>query len=286
VIHFLAGLPRSGSTLLASLLSQHPDLHVTATNDLVELVASARNSWPALDGFRAQGLGSVAPRVRSAIRGLVRGFYEAELAAGRAVLDKNRAWPAYIELMEDVLGREVRVVCTVRDVRSVFASFERLRAGSPLTAPHGQGDQYLAGQSMRGRAEQLLGDGGAVGLAARRLLDAFDRGLAGRLVIVPYSHLTAMPALACLQVFLALGLKPAEVNHKAVRHPSPERDIDVWGLPLHAVGPEVVHREDDGWRSSLPAGLAAWIDGQFGDIQALSRLGSVTGGESCTRSTG
>jgi hypothetical protein len=37
-IYFLSGLPRSGSTVLAALLQQHPEMHTTATSGLLDML--------------------------------------------------------------------------------------------------------------------------------------------------------------------------------------------------------------------------------------------------------
>ena len=52
-IYFLAGLPRSGSTLLANILAQHPQIHVTPTSGVVDMLVQVRNSWDRNDAFQA-----------------------------------------------------------------------------------------------------------------------------------------------------------------------------------------------------------------------------------------
>jgi hypothetical protein len=44
-MHFLAGLPRSGSTLLGTLLCQRPDLQVSATSGLIDIMGAAAAAW-------------------------------------------------------------------------------------------------------------------------------------------------------------------------------------------------------------------------------------------------
>lgn len=44
-IYFLAGLPRSGSTLLANILAQNPSIYVTPTSGIVDMLVQVRNSW-------------------------------------------------------------------------------------------------------------------------------------------------------------------------------------------------------------------------------------------------
>ncbi len=270
MIHFLAGLPRSGSTLLGSLLSQHPKLHVTPTNDLVEMVANIRNSWVGYDGFRAQGLEKVKPRIRTALREMMRGFYSSELEEGKLVLDKNRAWPAYIDLLEDALGRKVKILCPVRDLKDIIASFEKLHRKNPLTAPHGQGDQYFVQQTVMGRCQSLMTSNGTVGLAVRRIMDAIDRGYEDRLFFIPYENLVKDPWSMCIQVFAFLGIRPIEVDIDNIQGIDCSRDVDVWGLPLHSLK-EKIDSESD-WQTILPKEVSQWIDCEYARTQMLAKI--------------
>ena len=45
MIHFLSSLPRSGSTLLASLLNQNPDVFASNTSNLCEVMGAVIDAW-------------------------------------------------------------------------------------------------------------------------------------------------------------------------------------------------------------------------------------------------
>jgi len=48
-LFFLSGLPRSGSTLLGSILSQHPELQATPTSPLADLLCWIDQGFTKLD---------------------------------------------------------------------------------------------------------------------------------------------------------------------------------------------------------------------------------------------
>jgi len=194
----------------------------------------------------------------------MRGFYSQELSQGKSVLDKCRTWPAYIELIEDVLERPIRMVCPTRDLKDIVASFERLRRKHPLTAIHGLGADYFAQQTVLGRAQHLLSPQGVVGLPLVRLMDAIDRGYQDRMFFVNYKELMGDPVGVCATAFAFLGLKPMEVDLNNITGPDTSRDIDVWGLPLHTTRPfETVVSH---WQEVLPDHVAQWIDTEFACI--------------------
>jgi len=48
-LFFLSGLPRSGSTLLGSLLNQHPEIYATPTSPLADLLCLLDTNFNHLD---------------------------------------------------------------------------------------------------------------------------------------------------------------------------------------------------------------------------------------------
>ena len=269
----VSGLPRSGSTLLVNLLAQNPAFHVTPTNDLITLVNGVRNQWHRLPGFMAQGLKSVQPRVASALRGLTYGFYEKELSQGKVVFDKNRGWLGNIELLEEVYGREVRVICTIRDVRSVLGSFEKLYRANPLARNQYVGQNYLKSQTAHGRAQILLGDGGVVGASVNMIRDALGRGVSDRLILVPYQTLTHEPQATLNRIHDRLNVPRFAYNPDRVVQVTHEEDaIHGWGHDLHTIRPRVEPARERPWEGILPPRTARWVDAEYADINQIAGI--------------
>jgi sulfotransferase len=279
---FLAGLPRSGSSLLASLLSQSDDLHVSPTSGVIDMMVMVRNNWMGNDAFRSQGAKAVKPMIRDMLNGMIHGYYARQFSPDRTVIDKNRAWPAYIEMMEEVLGRRVTVICTVRDILDVFRSFETLRGANPLTYPPGLGEEYVRNQSMVGRFESLMSDTGAIGMAGLRVLDAVNRGLGDRLLIVPHSRLIADPVATVAAVLLALGKKPIKVNLNSLYENRHVNDTDVWGAELHNVGEKFdrsVGARNNWAEATLPSDLVEMANTRYPGIHLIARQQEITTGD-------
>lgn len=274
-VHFVSGLPRSGSTLLVNLLGQNPGLHVTPMNDLIEHVVQARNTWMTFAGFRSQGLGNVKPRILGMLKGMFRGFYAPELAAGRTILDNSRAWLAYIELVEEVFERKVKLLVTVRAVEDTVASFEKLHRLYPLTKPPPQQPFAFKSQTVQGRAEEVLSPGGVIGVTVNRLRDALHRKLMDRLILVPYRQLTMRPREVAAAVGAALGLPAHNYNPEQVEHLTQEDDT-VHGMPLHRIRSKVEPETACAWQDVLPDSLATTIARDYPDINALA-AGPVLG---------
>ena len=262
-------MPRSGSTLVQQLLAQNPCNHCTSTSDVIELVVQLRNTYGTFSAFQSQGVMAVAPRIRTAIRGLIEGYYRNELAADKTVFEKSRGWIAYIELIEEVLERPVNIICCVRDVREVVASFERLYRTSQLTKADVGGEAYFECQTIEGRARQLLSHGAVVGLAINRIRDAFDRGLADRIVIVRNSDLVTTPQEEIPRISLAVGATPFMCDPSNVRQITHEDD-SVHGMKLHDVRPVVSSEGCTRWQDYLPQHVGDWIHESYPFMQQLA----------------
>lgn len=271
MVHFVAGLPRSGSTLLQNILGQNPRHHVTPTSGLLWMMGQLRDNWTTCDAFRAQGLEQVELRIPKALRGMTYGFYEQELAAGKIVFDKNRGWPQLIELLERTFNRPVPILCPIRDVKAILASFERLHRANPVARRPYLGATYFQATTVDGRARVLTGPSGIVGLAVNHLRDALARGMADRLIFVPYVGLTTYPVEVLARVHELLHLPPFDYDPDNVQQITVEDDtVHGWG-DLHTIRPVVAPPIGKPWEGVLPEHTCRWVDEEFGDMNEHAR---------------
>jgi hypothetical protein len=123
-LHFLSGIPRSGSTVLAAILNQNPETHVSTTSGLVHALDGLANTW-----HSAGLLNENDPdrkKLAQTMRGMIDAFYED--TDKPVVIDKGRGWPIPIIMgaMSQVLGHKPKIIATVRPVPDCMASFVRV----------------------------------------------------------------------------------------------------------------------------------------------------------------
>ncbi len=279
-IVFLSGMPRAGSTLLANLLAQNPAFHCTSTNDLLDVMCLVRDRWMQLSGFQAQGLKAVEPRIRNLLRGMIAGFYIEEFAAEKTVFDKSRGHLSKIELLEMILGEPIKLVVPVRDIRDVVASFEKIWRKSVLTDHPLAGADVFRCLTLQGRAERLCDLTGTIGYPVAALQDVYDRGLADRLVIVPYHELTHDPVGTVARICYECGLEPFTCDPWHVEQVTVENDT-VYGMPdLHRVRPVVEPDAGNSWVGILDPAFADFLVSRYPLVQQLANrryLGSRDG---------
>ena len=124
-LHFLGGMPRSGSTLLASLLQQNPQVYATGTDPLPGIIHS--HILQAARYTEAVQAMSVSQSDK-AFYGLcvqgAKGWYES-LTTRPVVFSKSRLWGNVHSLFPNS-----KMVFIIRDLRDIVESFDKVNASS------------------------------------------------------------------------------------------------------------------------------------------------------------
>jgi len=271
ICFFVSGLPRSGSTLLCNILGQNSNHKVTPTNGLCELFMSVKNRWRDVVEFKSQGLDTVKPNVESALGGLLNGYYADDMSEGKICFDKSRGWLAFIEYLESALRRKVKILVTVRDVRAIVASFERIYRKRGIDYIE-QGD-FMKSQTIEGRGENLLSNGGVVGITISRFRDVINRGLRDRLYIIPYRELTIQPKIVMDQIHKWLEIDPFEYDFDNIEQITHEDDaIHGMGGDLHTVRTKVEPQSAPTWHGILPESYSEYLMNEYVDINGVSEF--------------
>ena len=165
-IHFISGLPRSGSTLLAGILRQNPRFHAGMTSPVgamykaLEQSMSRRNETAVfIDG----------PRRRDILAGLFTNYYT-KTQSTKVVFDTNRLWCAKLHALTQLFP-EAKIICCVRDVNWIMDSIERLVRRNAFE-PSGMFG-YESGGTVFSRISAAASSDGLVGYALDALKDGF-----------------------------------------------------------------------------------------------------------------
>ena len=249
--HFISGLPRSGSTLLAAILRQNPAVHAGMSSPLASLILSMQRAM----SQENEGAPFIDDAQREAVlRGVVSGCYSI-VDPTRTVIDTNRAWCAKLPLLAR-LYPDCRVVACVRDIGWIMDSFERLVHANPLEPSQIYG--FDPGGTVFSRTATLASSAGMVGFSLDALRDAFFGPEASRLMLLSYETLTMAPARALATVYDFLGLQAFAHDFEDVRYDAEAFDRRVGAPGLHRIGRRVEPREREG---VLPPGLFAQFAG-------------------------
>lgn len=231
--HFISGLPRSGSTLLAAILNQNPRFRAGMTSPLADIMGVVMAEASSKNDFSFDV--SDEQRV-SLLRGLVENFYSPQ-AGAEAVFDTSRLWCSRMQLL-DTLFPGVKVIACVRQLAWVLDSMERLVRRQPVSVS--KVFRFDTNTTVYSRIEALTDPRGMVGFAYQATKDAFYGPRAqDHLLLLTYESLVRDPAAAMRAVYRFLGEPWFEHDFDHIEYHADEFDARV-GMPgLHSVRPKV-----------------------------------------------
>jgi sulfotransferase len=257
-LHFISGLPRSGSTLLAGLLRQNPRFSAAMTGPVGGLVGAL------LTAMGPQNETAVfldEERKAEILRAVMLAYYRPQ-SEREVLFDTNRAWCARLPLLI-TLFPEARVVCCVRDVAWVLDSFERLVRKNPLS-PTKLFATPEERQTVYSRVDALAHRDRVVGFAWSALKEAYYGEHSRSLLLVEYDILCQRPRDTMRLIYQFLGEPWHEHDFDQVEYDEPEFDAQLGAPGLHSVKTKVEFTQR---RTVLPpdlfekyATLAFWRD--------------------------
>jgi sulfotransferase len=119
----MSGLPRSGSTLISSILNQNPNIHASANSPMCGMMFNLERSILASEQYSAYP----KPKVMSAtISGVLENYYSDTNKP--IVIDKSREWAIqeHFGVLLRNLPYEPKVILPVRNITEILASFLHL----------------------------------------------------------------------------------------------------------------------------------------------------------------
>lgn len=228
-IHFISGLPRSGSTMLAGILRQNPAFHAAMTGPVGSMVQALTNL------FGPQNETSVfldEERRQDILRSVIGSYYRPQ--ADRSVIfDTNRMWAARLPLVRGLFP-EAKILCCVRNVAWIMDSIEclvRRNAFEPsrlFNTPDERATVYS-------RTEALAHRDRLVGFAFSALKEAYYGEHASSLLLVEYDLLTQRPEDCMRLIYSFLGEEWYPHDFENVEYDEPEFDRNLGAPGLHTV---------------------------------------------------
>ena len=237
IFYFLSGLPRSGSTVLASILSQNPLIHVSPISILIGLVDSIRNVWDYSEHTKVH---IVPGQYENMMKGLFHGLYHH--IDNPIIIDKNRAWPHPLNILTlyQILGVAPKIICTVRDLPDILASFLRLIHNSQDSLSKLSFiDKDLVSIDKEctdeNRCNHLMSHQGHVFQAWSVLKWGYESQYRNCFHIVEYEDLVHDPGYVLLRIHDFLDVDQYRYNFEDIENSSQEDD-SLYGLPgMHSV---------------------------------------------------
>lgn len=265
--HYMAGLPRSGSTLLSSLLNQNPKFLATSSSPIIGAMLSAVYGFKQNELFQAYARQDAAKNV---IGKMLPNFYEDESA--EVIIEKNRSWTNNIDVLQWYINPSPKIICPVRSIDDILASFLSLIHRNPLQTTDTTLNFIDANLVKNGtpltdenRCRHLLGEDGILGqsyIGMKGIFEAEDRK--SLLHFVEYDNLVTKPEHTMAGIYDFLGEEPFAHDFDDITNHTQESDGSLYGLAdMHEVRPTLGYRKDGiAPKSIVPTNILEAVKGQ------------------------
>ena len=235
----MAGLPRSGSTLLSTLLNQNPRFYSGPSSPVLGVMYSAHEYFISNELYTGYPKPDAVNKIIESI--IENWYYDVEKPI---VIDKNRAWCAKVPFIEGYTKHEAKIIVPVRRIDEILASILTMIKRNPFQ--EGQPrinfvDEQLVKMNIpindETRCQYLLtSQGGIVWESLNATKIGVDEGHSDKFHYVDYNDLVTDPQGQLNEIYEFLGEEPFEHTFDNLSNQYREDDITTYGLgDMHEV---------------------------------------------------
>jgi sulfotransferase len=233
--HFLAGLPRSGNTLLSAILNQNPDIYSTPLSPLPSLMWDFANTCNNAEQVNR----NIENQIKSEIflSSFMDNYYKE--VEKPVVIDREKAWgtPANLSIIKQYVTPTPKIIFTVRDILEIIASFIKMDADYLKNGAYNS-NYYMANYRSEKDlvSEFLMEPNGDIDKGLLSLASAFYPENKGMFHIVEYNNLVFNPEETMAGIYNFLDMPNYEHNFKKIQKVETDND-EILGLPknLHDI---------------------------------------------------
>lgn len=246
--YFIAGLPRSGSTVLSAILNQNPKFYSGPSSPVLPCMHILNQHLVGNELFAAY------PKIEEGklmISSLIDNYYSDKKES--IIFDKNRAWPAKIDIIESFITNNIKIICPVRDPDEILASFISMIKRNPYQ--EGQPkinfiDENLVKNNIPindiNRCDYLASANGVLGESSQAISQAIREGHGDKIHFVEYHNLTDDPINTMKEIYEFIGEKYYEHTFDNLENKDREKDLDTYGLSdMHKIRPVLEDKSGD-----------------------------------------
>ena len=244
-IIFNSSMPRACSTLLQNVFNQRPDFYGTPTDGLANLLLVARQQFTEGDEFRASKDQDLMLKAwRGFCKQGMHGYVDS-LTDRQNVVIKGRSIKSCIPWFEKFLDEPPVVICMVRDLRAIVASFEKLYRKNPE-----KGSQWYLGGEVRGtttskRCDMYL-QNNPLAHSLDQLLELQEMNIDNKVLYIRAEDFTERPQEIMSELYSVLKVDDYNHDFNNVEQTTHENDV-VHGLDinLHTIRNKVEPLKED-----------------------------------------
>lgn len=233
----MAGLPRSGSTLLSNILNQNKSVYSSTNSPLLHINIALINETLRSEQYRAFPKPECLINILSELPHNFYRHYTQDI-----IIDKSRSWPAYVDdIIERYITTDIKIICPVRRILDILSSFMSAiqRSDQVSYIDHRLSKMGLEINNTN-RCDFLMSRIGTVGEPYGALRRCILKGYRKNLLFVDYDDLIGSPQFTMNSIYKFLELPSYSHDFSNIVQHEVENDA-VYGITnMHAVKSKLV----------------------------------------------
>lgn len=229
--HLISGLPRSGTTLLSTILKQNPKFEASISGPLARFVRSIIHESSSQGGYKFE---CPVEKREKIIKAMFDAYYDDPNK--EVAFNTNRGWGLLLPAMKKIYPNTKVIMC-VRDIGWILDSFETLIRKNPLN--NTSIFSIEENTNVYTRCETLLRPDRTIGFAYNSLKQAITSEHKKSIMIVEYENLARFPEKTIKNIYTFLGLEYFQHDFDNVEASYDEFDEDVQLPGLHTTRKKV-----------------------------------------------
>lgn len=253
--HLITGLPRSGTTLLSTILRQNPKFEASISGPLARFVRGVIQESTAQGGY---GTECPPEKTKAILQGIFDNYYPDQTK--EVAFNTNRGWPLLLHTVKDMYPQSKVLLC-VRDVVEILDSFEVLLRKNPYIFSSMFSPEE--GINVYSRAETMLNPGRTLGFAYNAMKQGITSEHRKDIMIIEYKNLASNPEGMLKSIYKFIDEPYYDHDFKNVEASYDEFDEEVKLPGLHTTRKEVRYLPRT---SVIPPDLQQMVNNNFPSV--------------------
>lgn len=230
--YFMGGMPRAGGTLLSAILNQNKDIYVSPQSSLPNILANVYNQYQGKENQDSDQFSNIF----NVMDIIIPTFYKDNNK--KYIIDRNFCWtePYPYLVLENHLKNDIKIICPVRDILGVLASWNSLCEKDKNNLYDKEISKiYKDGRKIADkRAEYFFNYVGSEG-GLNSVLNGLQRVLypefKDKILLVEYDDLTTNPKIVIDNIYSFLNIE--NFDHTYDSFSVIHKYTDAWGIKNH-----------------------------------------------------
>lgn len=241
-VFYNSSLPRAGSTLLQNLLAQNPEIYSSPTSGLFDLITSTKTTYTNTTEFVAQDQSLTINGYKGLLKGAMYGYYDG-MSDRPYSIDKSRAWIGEYKFL-DSFDSNPKIICMVRDLRSIYSSIEKKYRENPLLEHELTNWKDVKGITTYQRVLELS-NSRLISTSTQCIYQSMLEGYDNKILFIKYEDFCVTPLLYIKKIYTYLGIPYFEHDFNNIQQFTNEYDQLYGSFGDHTIRPKITPVQED-----------------------------------------